>query len=141
MSVPTFETEGQRLENFIAAVYHATDKRGEVLMRETATPPTVLTDAFKMFRPMLYYTLLDLKAAPHLLALLRVIRECAEEVRAKESPDMRLSNSSLFVVMVAVSGYIGYSVCSAVVLDSAVAKLNGWVLVNKPDGTRVWEME
>jgi len=39
----------------------------------------------------------------------------------------------------AVSDCIGFSVCSDVTLDTTVAKLNGWVLVKKPDGTRAWE--
>jgi hypothetical protein len=139
MAVPTFKTEETRLKDFIEAVSQATIKQGEILMRETATPPTILTEAFKMFRPLLYNTLVELKVAPHMLALFRVIRDCAEEVRAKESPDRRLSNSSLFVIMMAVSECIGYSGGSALFLDTVVAKLNGWFLVNKPDGTRVWE--
>lgn len=141
MSVPTLETEGTRLEAFIEAAYKATVERGEVLMRETTTPPSILTEAFKMFRPQLYNCLVELKVASHVLALFRVIRDCAEEVRAIESPDKRLSNSSLFVVIVSVAHFLGYSLWSEAMLDSVVAKLNGWVLVNKPNGTRVWEKD
>jgi len=45
------------------------------------------------------------------------------------------------VTMVTVSGLIGFSAWSDDLLDSAVAALKGWVLVNKPDGTRAWEEE
>jgi len=49
MPVPTYETEETRLKDFIEAVYQATIKQGEILMRGAATPSTILTVAFKMF--------------------------------------------------------------------------------------------
>ena len=140
MAVPTFETEATRLKAFIDAVYQATMEQGELLMRETVTMPTILTEAFKMFRPELHATLSELKAPAHMLALFRVIRDCAEDVRTKKNPDKRLSNSSLFVTMIVICEMIGdSSMWITLTLDTAVAKLNGWVLMHKPDGTRVWE--
>jgi len=135
--MPTYGTERKRLEYFTEKVYQATVKQGELLMRDKATPPTILTQELRMFRPALYATLLELNAPVYLLALFRVIRDCAEDVKE----DKRVSDATLFVTMVTVSGLIGFSAWSDDLLDSAVAALKGWVLVNKPDGTRAWEEE
>lgn len=83
---------------------------------------------------------MELKAAPHVLALFRVIRDCAEEVRAVKTPDKRLSNASLFVVLVSVIRMFGYSLWREILLDMLVAKLHGWDLVEQPNGTRVWKL-
>lgn len=138
--VPTLATEEVRLSDFIDAVSTAVWKRSEVLMSEGTTLPSILTDTFKVFRPQLYNSIRELNAAPHVLALFRVIRDCAEEVRAVKTPDMRLSDPSLFVVLVSVIRMFGYSLWREILLDMLVAKLHGWDLVEQPNGTRVWKL-
>lgn len=128
-SVPTFAHEAELLKDFINTVYKTTQKKGEIIMRGTDRTVTILTDELKMFRPMLYKRLDELRFGSHRLALFRVIRDCAEDIRVKETPDRRMSDTSLFVILVCVSELVGFS--TWIDLNDVVANLSGWVLVNK----------